>query len=143
MAQACGLHFLTASPYHAPLVDLLAGGLLLADWIQHEEVSRMCLSILAQLGNLLLHLLPVVCTSDPSVIPRRPDAHVDKVLIGAWVEKLLRGGSASLPALLRTLEVSGVSQMSSRIYKDGSQAKNGLRFPCFVFFHALCIPVHQ
>ena len=117
-AQARGLRFLVSSPYQAPVADLLVGGAMLSDSVKHADLCKMLFSIHAQLGNLLLYLLPRVTTSDPCVLSRRPFEHIDKALIGAWVDQLFRERHSSLPVLLRSLQVGGVCQLRSRIYKD-------------------------
>lgn len=113
-----GLGWVRGTPYYAHIADLLVGGTMLSSYTRHADVFAALAPLHAQLGNLVLHLLPRLLTADPSVLPRQAHQAIDKTLIATWLDRLLTDGAfKSLPDLLRALHVAGVGQLSGRIYK--------------------------
>ena len=119
-SQSCGdgLHWLTGSPYHASVSDLLVGGAMLSSPSKHEDLFLLLQDVLGQLGNLLNAVMPLAVTEDATVMRVNPRHHFDKGLLAAWVDEVLKKTRfTSLPALLRSMQIAGVSQACQRIYK--------------------------
>ena len=119
-ASSCGngLHWIRGSPYNASVVDLLVGGSMLSCPRQDADLFCLLHEVLGQLGNLLMAVLPSVITKDPGVIQARPHHHFDKNLLAHWLDEVLHNNRfSSLPGLLRSLQIAGVSQLCDRIYK--------------------------
>ena len=117
-----GLSFLPSEPTRCHLADLLVGACLVSDASRHSTWMPTVYSLLAQVGNWMPALVARAATSDPSTLPRAPQARVDKMLIHMWVSKLASSPHFSaLPQVLRAAEVRSVSDMCCRIYKEFTQ----------------------
>ena len=113
-----GLHWIRGSPYNASLADLLVGGSMLSDPLRDHDLFCLLHEVLGQLGNFLLAVLPSVMTKNSGVMQARPHHQFDKNLLAHWLDEVLHNDRfSSLPALLRSLRISGVSQLCDRIYK--------------------------
>ena len=117
--------------------DLLVGAFLVSKVERHPEVFQMMTSVMAQFGNLFEYLLPDVAIKNPATFPRQPHRHIDKGMIQMWVSKLLEKSSfQSLPALLRSMDMCGVSPLCTRGNKDsvfGGRADVVGAFQYFIF----------
>ena len=119
-----GMHWVRGSPYFAPLGDLLVGGAMLSNPTSHSDLLTLLRDVMAQLGNLILALMPRLVTTDARVMQAKARHHHDKGLLCSWVNEVLhKGRFASLPALLRSLQIAGIGQLCTRIYKDWHQHK--------------------
>lgn len=67
----------------------LVAALLLTCQSIHIELLGILGALLGQIGNALGQALPLVASTDPSVLPSIKGVHRGKYLLGHWVQQLL------------------------------------------------------
>jgi len=121
-SSGSGLSFLPTEPSRCHLADLITGAFLVSDPCRHATWMPTLYSLLAQVGNWLPSLVSKVASRDPTTLPHVPNTKVDKGVIHMWLETLATSGNfSSLPQMLRAQDVSSVTDLCSRIYKEFTQ----------------------